>query len=496
MSDREWKRALGQLMMVGVPGTRLSPDWERRFSDLAPAGVILFRRNVESLPALRTLTGRLERLAVEGGFSPLLISADEEGGFLSPILGMDDPAPAAMALGSAESGSLAFESARLVGTRLRRAGINLNLAPCLDVNDEPDNPVIGPRSFGSDPSVVSRLGVRTLEGLRAGGVLSTAKHFPGHGSTRQDSHKTLPVDARSPEDLRRCALPPFRAAIEAGVDLVMTAHVAFPAVTGGTNEPATFSRRIVGDLLRDEIGFDGVVITDALEMVAVSRGRSVGEAALRGLSAGADLLLDARQEAVSSDVRAALAAAEGRLSTERLRESFGRIRALKKGIPAPGNATGGDVFREARRRGIRVLADPHDLIPLRIGEGDRLGVLVPDAPLPEGGIDAASFERDLRLRHDRVQVVRAVPGESVPVATLDGCMAIVVLVLCRGPLVSWQADLVRSISECSPRRILVAALNPWALPEGEKDAARVATYDFSPCALRALVERLFGETGG
>jgi beta-N-acetylhexosaminidase len=493
----EWNRALGQLLMVGVPGGRPSPDWERRFSDLAPAGVILFRRNVESSAAVRALTGRLQDLAAAGGFAPLLIAADEEGGFLSPILGLEEPSPAAMALGTAGSETLAFESARTVGARLRRAGVNLNLAPCLDVNDEPTNPVIGPRSFGSDPKLVSRLGARTVEGLRAGGVLTAAKHFPGHGSTTRDSHRTLPMDRRSWEDLRRGALPPFEAAIHAGVDLIMTAHVAFPALTGRDDEPATFSPRLVRGLLREEMGFGGVVITDALEMAGASGNRTPEQAALLGFRAGVDLLLHAEEHASASDIRRILGEAleNGELTEERIAESLERIRVLKENIPSPGAESDRDVFREARRRGIRILADPAGLIPLRMDPDDRLGVLVPDPDSPEGCIDVRALETDIRSRHARLEVVRAERGVPAALENLDACDTILAFVSSRGPLDSRQESLVRQVCALSRPLVLAAVFNPWVLPEAVEGAARIATFDFSPPALEALVERLFDRPG-
>jgi len=487
------ERRVGRLLVVGLPAGPLSPDWERRFCDLAPSGVILFGRNVESPDVVSSLIRRLQDLAAAGGFSPLLVCADEEGGFLSPILGPSDPAPAAMAVGSVGSSPLAFEAARVVGGRLRRVGVNLNLAPCVDVNDEPRNPVIGPRSFGADPALVARLGAETIRGLKAGGVLTTAKHFPGHGSTTTDSHVTLPVDGRSPSDLESSALGPFRAAVEAGVDLVMTAHVSFPALTGRPDLPATLSEQIVGEWLRRRLAFRGVVITDAMEMIAVTR-VSFEEAALQALSAGADLVLYTLGDEVPWRVRDFLAGRVGRgpLAKERIEERLRRIAALKEAVPerAP-ESSDRRVFDEIRRRAVTVLEDPGGLLPLALRRHSRVAVVVPNPGLSEGAIDVAAVVDALRQKRLEVEVVEARPESSVSLGALRGCDAGLVFTLSRGPLDPWQAEITREAARTLDRCIVVAAFNPWALPDLDRPAARLATYDFSPPSIRALVERVF-----
>ncbi|MCK4548005.1 MAG: glycoside hydrolase family 3 protein [Candidatus Eisenbacteria sp.] len=498
MADLGLKRAVGQLMVIGLPAGPLTPRRERRFCDLAPAGVILFRRNAHSVDAVSETTKRLQALAEEGGFSPLLICADEEGGFLSPILGLENPAPAAMALGTIGSESVAFEVAREVGSRLRTLGLNLNLAPCLDVNDEIANPVIGPRSFGDDPALVTRLGVSTVRGLKAGGVAATAKHFPGHGSTTLDSHKMLPVDTRSTEEIRASSLPPFVSAIEGGVDLVMTAHVAFPSVTGREAEPATFSSRIIEGLLRNELGFTGPVITDALEMAAVAGRASSGDAALRSLGAGADLLLFTGGDEKPWEARDVLLGAitDGRLAESRVRESLARIRVLRSQIPGLSLPQGDDLFAGPRERGIAVLEDPDGLIPIALDPEESLAVLVPDPGIPEGSVDCDLLERELVSRHPSIRLIRARAPEAVDPEPFRACDLALVFTLSRGPLDSWQERVVIEACESAPKVIVVAAFNPNAFPPPGRSMTRVATYDFSGPATEALVGRLFGRHKG
>jgi beta-N-acetylhexosaminidase len=492
MNESDLKRALGQLMIVGLPGGPWSSEWDRDIAELAPAGVILFRRNAPSMEVVKETTTRLQTLAADEGFGPLLICADEEGGFLSPILGLEDPAPAAMALGVAGSEDLTFRVAREAGARLRSLGLNLNLAPCVDVNDEPGNPVIGPRSFGSDPALVSTMGRRAVEGLREGGVLTAAKHFPGHGSTMLDSHKTLPVDPRSRDQVAGSAQV-FGEAVAAKVDFIMTAHVAFPGHTGRDDLPATFSHEVITSMLRESLHFEGPVMSDALEMAAVSEIASPGEASRRFLDAGGDLLLFTYGDRQPGQARNELlrAVKDGTLAEDRMERSLARIAAAKSSIP-PSSPPGEEgVFSEARELGISVLADPEGEIPLDLRPGESLVAFVPDPGLTEGSIHCEHLESELRSRHAGARVVQARRGEAADPGTLQPRDLAIVFTLSRGPLDPWQEGWTREICHRAQRVVLVAAFNPHALPDLDRRVARLATYDFGTHAMSALANRLF-----
>jgi beta-N-acetylhexosaminidase len=306
-----------------------------------PGGIVFITRNVldPALSSLDTgntrspaqvaeLTNGLQRAATSGGARiPLLISADQEQGLVNRVPEPATQFPGQMALGATRSSSLAAAAAEATAQELRAIGINEDLAPVADVNVNQANPVIGVRSFGSDPSLVAAMTGAAVAGYQRGGVAATAKHFPGHGDTDVDSHTGLPVIPHNLDQFDRIDLPPFRAALQAGVDVVMTAHIVFPALDP-SGRPASLSRPIVTGLLRQRLGFDGVVMTDSLWMAGVRRRFGDADAVLESLKAGTDILLmppdlDAAYHAVMSAVHSGL------LSKARLDQSVERILRLK-----------------------------------------------------------------------------------------------------------------------------------------------------------------------
>ena len=304
----------------GFPGYD-PPDWVRRRLSEGLGGVCLFAWNVRDVEQVAGLTSalRAENPAV-------LVSADEEGGDVTRLeVATGSSYPGNLALGLVDDVAVTAEVGAAIGSLCARAGVNFDLAPCADVNSNPDNPVIGVRSFGSDPELVARHVRAFVAGLQRCHVAGCAKHFPGHGDTAQDSHLELP---RAEGDLEG-ALLPFRAAIEADVKAIMTAHIVVPSLDAA---PATLSSNVLTGLLRDELGFDGLVVTDALEMRAVADTVGVEESAVQALLAGADALClghDLADAAVESVCRAITSAVEdGRLPVDRLAEAAGHVEAV------------------------------------------------------------------------------------------------------------------------------------------------------------------------
>jgi beta-N-acetylhexosaminidase len=338
-------------LLPSFPGYE-PPDWVVRELEAGLGGITLFAYNVRDRDQLAELTARLR----DG--RELLLAIDEEGGDVTRLeAGAGSSYPGALALGVVDDPKLTEEVAAAIAGEVARAGVNLNLAPVADANTNPLNPVIGVRSFGADPELVARHVAAFVRGTQRQGVAACAKHFPGHGDTAVDSHLDLPTVAGDLE----AALVPFRAAIEAGVRAVMTAHLLVP---GLDPLPATLSRRILTDLLRAELGFDGLVISDALEMRAISGGVGVEEAAVLALAAGADALCvghDLHGDAVQAIVRAvAAAAAAGRLPPERLEEAATRVAATARWAASPraDGAPGPDVGAAAARRALRIHGTP------------------------------------------------------------------------------------------------------------------------------------------
>ncbi|PFG16182.1 beta-N-acetylhexosaminidase [Propionicimonas paludicola] len=323
MTD-ELDRAIARVLMPGFDGPQL-PAWLEAELRGGLGSVCLFASNVESTQQLRALTASIHRANPSA-----LVAIDEEGGDVTRLHHADgSPYAGAALLGRRDDLELTRMTAAAIGTELAAVEVDLNLAPVADVNSNPLNPVIGVRSFGADTAQVSAHVAAYTSGLQSSGVAACAKHFPGHGDTAADSHKDLPVLDITLDQLHERELPPFRAAVAAGVAAVMTSHIVVPVLD--PDRPATLSAPILG-LLRDELGFTGVIVTDALDMAGASAGRGIAEAAISALSAGADLLCIGSGNTgdqiagIRAELRAAVDA--GRLDPARLLDAAARTQAL------------------------------------------------------------------------------------------------------------------------------------------------------------------------
>lgn len=317
---------IGQLFMVGFEGTSVTPDLASFIQEYKPGGVILFSRNLESIEQIVQLTNDLQRYSPH---KPLLISIDQEGGRVSRLPKTFTIFPPCEVLGRCNSSELAYAAAATMAKELKAVGINMNMSPVLDVNSNPANPVIGDRAFGAAPGPVCELGLATVGGLQDQRVVACGKHFPGHGDTNADSHKELPVVNAPRERLEQMELPPFRHAAAHGVAAMMTAHVLYRSLD--EQFPATLSPTIIGALLRDEIGYDGVVLTDDLEMHAIIDHYGIEDATVRAILAGCDMLLICkdRDREVAAITALEKAVTEGAITVERVERSLSRIARLK-----------------------------------------------------------------------------------------------------------------------------------------------------------------------
>ena len=319
---------LGQLLMLGFEGGEFSPGLERLLQKYRPGGVILFERNYRNRRQLKQLCRNLQTWALSQ--SPplaLFIATDHEGGpvqrfrreftILPPAAEINDP-------------QQAYWLGKVIGRELAAVGLNMNMAPVLDVNSNPQNPIIGKRAFADSPRGVIELTIPFIKGMQEEGIIAVGKHFPGHGDTTLDSHKALPVVSAGEKTLLRRELPPFKAAVLGGrVDVMMTAHVLYPA--WDKNDPATTSAFILQKILRQKLGFDGIIISDDLLMGALA-GAQIGQTACRALEAGVDILLLCAESETQEQVFDALQDAyqRGRLTEERLQESLARIWKIKQ----------------------------------------------------------------------------------------------------------------------------------------------------------------------
>jgi beta-N-acetylhexosaminidase len=324
-------RAVGERFMVGFEGLTPSAEIQALLREFGVGGVILFARNVDGPEQVAELVRELQEIArAAGQEQPLLVAVDQEGGRVQRLKAPWTVWPPLRALGRLGSEATARRVGAALAAELSACGIRCDFAPVVDVDTNPANPVIGDRSFGDDPELVGRLGAAMIQGLQDGGVAACAKHFPGHGDTSLDSHLALPVVEQPRSRLDEVELRPFRKAIEAGVASVMTAHVLMPELDAGL--PATLSRKVVSGLLRGELGFAGVVVSDDLEMKAVADRWGLDEAAVLAVRAGCDILPvckspDAQVQAIEAVIRA-LESED--VSWREMEAACGRIRRLKE----------------------------------------------------------------------------------------------------------------------------------------------------------------------
>src|SRR5690349_17574577 len=363
------QRGISRRMVIGIPPDGLSPAFERDFAQFPPAGVILFSRDFRDLEHARTLIARLRELARP---RRLFVSLDEEGGWVSQLAGHMTVPPNAATLARVADAETIRWIAGVTARRLHALGFDWDFAPVADVHSEPDNPVIGPRAWGTTPAQVTANAGAWLAGFAGSGVASCVKHAPGHGDTRTDSHLALPVCEADAGTLAAREFVPFASHPDA--DSLMTAHVVYPALDPGV--PGTYSRAIVQGVLRERLGFRGVVITDALEMQGAAAGRTPAEAGLAALAAGCDLLLYAHW---NEDVRRARytmadAVVEGKVDRAQFDATRPRLAAFDAAHAEP---TADELARPLER------LTPPDWEPRLAALIDR--ALVVSGRAPEGG---------------------------------------------------------------------------------------------------------------
>ena len=281
-----WRREIGQLLIGSLPGTTITAEMRSLAREFSLGGVILFGRNIEAAEQVAELSHDVQQLSPS---VPLWVSVDQEGGRVARLKDPFTVWPPMTVLGRCGDDALAGRFAAALAAELRAVGITLDYAPVLDILTNEKNPVIGDRALSHDAETVARLGTAIIRGLQGNGVAACGKHFPGHGDTSVDSHLELPLVVHPPDRIRRVEAVPFNAAIAADVAFIKTAHILVPSFD--EDRPATLSRAIVYDLLRDELGFEGVILSDDLEMKAIAATYAVPDAAVQAIAAGCDGLL-------------------------------------------------------------------------------------------------------------------------------------------------------------------------------------------------------------
>ena len=496
---------IGQVIIAYFSGPDFGSAFAEELQELPLGGVILFSAagNIESPAQVAGLTGQIQRAALDSGMVPLFIAVDQEGGAVARLTEGVTLFPGNMALGATGSEELARLSAAVTARELRILGINFNFAPVVDVNNNPDNPVIGVRSFGSNPQEVARLGRAMVVPYRHEKVIATAKHFPGHGDTDVDSHYGLPLIPHGLSRLRELELFPFQAMVDAGVPAVMLAHILVPGLTGSDELPASLSPQAVR-YLRDEMGFDGLVVSDSMSMGAISGRWGLEEAAVMAFQAGVDLILFGPWSGVepgdSWRIFDALKKAvdEGMITLERLEQSVKRILASKKeygilddplprrenlsSLASPENL---ELARRIARESITLVRDGASLIPLSPQETipliwpaeleRALAPLVEECPFLQPrllplGASGAEIEK----------LLDSLRGSALVLAGTSN--------LRRYP--PW-IDLLNTLAE-ETELVLLALSSPYDLLAVPRAGACLCTYSHTGVSMQALAEVLKG----
>ena len=501
---------VGSQLLVAFTGLTLPTDVAQAIPERGYAGVSLFRAdNVSDAAQVRALTAEIQA-AAGVDTAPLLIATDQETGQLIGLGSDTTPFAGAMALGAVGDDDLAQRVARAVARECLAQGVNVNYWPVCDLATNPQNPGLGIRCFGDDPGSVAGLAAAVVSGLQAEGVAATVKHFPGAGEVAADTHHELGVVEDPADTLAERELLPFRAAIDAGALVAMAGHFAVPAFTGDPSLPASIASDVISGLLRTDLGFDGVTITDALDMAALAQGDDGILDAIAALRAGQDLLLATPRSDVDrlfsglshANVRGLISAEERAAAAVRL----ARVRAWLAGFEQPslevvGSAEHRALAAELAQRSITLVRNDARLLPLRPGAGDRIAVIQP-RPTDLTPADTSSYVAPLlagaiRSRHAATDefLVDIDPGaaEIAAVCSRLNDYDVVILGTVSANILDAQAELARSVLAAARATVWAALRTPWDLVTQPDAATYVCSYGIQPPTIEALAGALFGE---
>lgn len=505
LSQMSLREKIGQLFLFSLDGTQYTDAMHRLIAERHAGGMALFSYNVSTPAALTELTNAMQRDALEYGMPvPLFIAADQEGGRVLRLQGdAFSPFPSPMGLGAADDLDLTTRVAAAIGEEMLACGLNMNFAPVLDVNTQPSNPVINVRSFGSDPVKVAQQGAAFIRGLQSAGVVATGKHFPGHGSTTADSHYDLPIVTLERGRLLD-ELAPFAEGIHADVGALMTAHVLYPALDAMT--PATFSAPIMLDLLRGELGFGGVLISDALTMGAVSQARDNPIYVMRdALAAGVDMLTfgalpDGSPPSLTDQIQmlemVVTLVESGLVAETRIEDSARKILNLKERFglldwrPLDASRTQERLklsehqalLTEAAQKSVTLFSDGGGILPLK--KTDKIAVIYP-AEFPQIG---ASLRWGVR---DALELPYSLNGGSLSSLLSrieDRRLICLTLDVMRYPA---QISLVNALP--LERTVVIAGQSPYDLLSFPQVQTYLMTYGYTSYTLEAARHILFGE---
>ncbi len=509
---RELEDLIGSRLVFGIPGTSITPEVVRHFQETRAGGLILYRINFESPGQLVKLIRDLE----EALGRRLLVVADHEGGRVVMFREGVTVFPDNLTMGRLGEADSVRRQGGMGPRSARRLGIDINFAPVLDVLTKAYSPNIGIRSYGEDPELVAPLGAARIRTMQAGGLSATAKHFPGKGHSPLDAHLRLPVIPSTWEEMEKTHLIPFVAAIEAGVDVIMSSHPLYPNLDPTPQTPATFSRRIIGEHLRGHLGYQGVISSDDLEMGAIRELCPIGQAAVKAAGAGHDLLLSCHDPVSQRQVFEALCEAyrSKALSTKDLEASVQRIEVLKSKRPerfAPGPLLpvpeGFEFARDISNKAVAVLKDPQHILPLSAAKNGRILVIFPALSSlaskimiekdleQEAQFLAQRFGRwgeDLKNQSDVVVLPIEPPDSEIEKAAALVFNADLVVLFCfDAHLYPSNRNLLSQVQGHARKLVVVLMRDPYDVEFIGGREACVTAFGFRVCQLEAAIEKIF-----
>jgi len=499
------EQKIGQLFIVAVDGSVLTDEYRTHFLQCKLGNYIYFASNLKGYKDIRKLSDSLQDVAKEASDIPAFISADQEGGMVMRAFSGTTHFPSNMAITASQMADCTVQVGEMVGKELRALGINLNHAPDMDVNNNPDNPVIGIRSYGDDADIVAKMGVGYITGLQKSGVMANAKHFPGHGDTHMDSHLSLPYIDHDMERLNAVELSPFHAAIANGVDSIMTAHIIFKAID--SELPATLSHKVLTGLLRETMQFNGLIITDCMAMDAIKEYYTTEKGCIMALNAGADLLCLCRPlEIQRKCYEAVLAAAKsGEIPMSRIDDAVKRIIQYKEKYrlndiapdPLEKYTAHEKLSDEISRRSITLVKDDTALLPI---SGDNLFVISPP-PYRANIVDDTIIvqqtfcEKAASVLGCGYAEISVNPSETEIADIVDKAAdcGILLYATYNAMLNPGQVNLFKAMKAAGKKIILVTLRVPYDYLKMQEADAYVAAYEYTNRAINNTIKALMGE---
>jgi beta-N-acetylhexosaminidase len=500
------EKKIGQMIIAGFSATTIDEHFLHIVERYHIGNIILFARNIIDAKQLHSLNKAIQKKMIEANGISAFISIDQEGGVINRIFNGATLFPGNMAITASCVEKAAFNTGKYSGRELKALGINLNLAPVLDVNNNPNNPVIGVRSYSDKPEVVGNKGAEYIEGLQGEGVAAVGKHFPGHGDTDMDSHLALPLVPHDRERLKEVELLPFKKAIAQGIEGIMTAHVLFPAIeTSGL--PGTLSHKVISGLLRKELGFEGLVITDCMEMKAIKDNYGTVEAAVMAVKAGADLICISHsmeyQIGAAQAIKKAVEA--GEISIQTIDRSVERIlkakRKYKGNVDENMDRSVGcwehrSFARIISQSSITIVHNNLNLVPVK---SKNILTISPEAKVLTGADDSIekinfgmvaatslggeSITIELNPTDEDISaIIKKINNYDVVVAATYNCH-----------LYNGQQKLLEKLLQIKSEMIHVALRNPYDIIYSNKAGAALCSYEYTKPAVDCVINVLKGE---